>query len=135
MLTINSAIGKIPGIVDRSRRHGSCQNKPVVGINRSMFFNPIVRGVFLVNPVRVNIPMKLERITVFIKITLRRIMLISRFLYFIIADGFTGGFYQPGVNGNAFIDGVALRFKLTKYFRVDLVHGFFGEPSTEAGEC
>jgi len=52
-------------------------------------------------------------------------------------EGFnkTGRFYQSGINGNTFIDGEALRSKLTKYFRIDLVHGFFGEPTPKKGGC
>ena len=52
-------------------------------------------------------------------------MLIPEFFNLVIADGTTGGFNKPRINGNAFIDGKALFFELAKYFGVDLVHGYF----------
>ena len=52
-------------------------------------------------------------------------MLIPKFFNLVIANGTTGRFNKPRVNGYPFIDGKALAFKLTKDFGVDLVHGFF----------
>ena len=52
-------------------------------------------------------------------------MFISGLLDFIIADRSTGGFNESGINGDAFIDGEALGFKLTKDFGIYLIHGFF----------
>ena len=135
MTTVNSTIFEIIGIVDRSRGHGSGQNKAVIGVNRGMFFEPIMRRIFLNNPVRVQIAMEFKRFAVFIKFAFRRIMLISGLLDFVIADRPTGGFNESGINGNAFIDSEALGFKLTKNFGVDLIHGFFCEPCSKTGEC
>ena len=35
------------------------------------------------------------------------------------------GFNEPGIDGNTFIDGKALVFKLTEDILVDLIHGIF----------
>ena len=43
----------------------------------------------------------------------------------VIANGTAGGFNEPGIDGNTFIDGKALVFKLTENFGVDLIHGIF----------
>ena len=126
---------QILGIVDRSRRHGSRQDKAVTGINRGVFFDAVMRRIFLNNPVRVQVPMEFKRLAVFIKLTFRRIMFISHFCDFSIADRSAGRFDESGVNGNTFIDGESLRFKLVKDFGVDLFQGFFGKPSSKTGEC
>jgi len=60
MTTINGAIGKIVGIVDRGRRHGCGQYKAVIGVNRGMFFNSKMRDIFLNNPVGVKIPVEFK---------------------------------------------------------------------------
>jgi hypothetical protein len=62
MTTVNSAVLEIAGIVDRSRSHGSRQNKAVIGINAGMLFEAIMRDIFLNNPVRDQITMEFKRI-------------------------------------------------------------------------
>ncbi len=62
-------------------------------------------------------------------------MLILGLLDFVIADRPTGGFNEPGINGNAFIDSESLGLKLAKNLRVDLIHSFFGQSFSEAREC
>ena len=79
--------------------------------------------------------MEFERFAVFVKFAFRRIMLISGFFDFVIADRATGGFNESGINGNAFIDSEALVFKLAQDLGVDLIHGFFGKPCPKTGEC
>jgi len=56
---------------------------------------------------------------------------------FIIAERPAGGFNEPGVNSDAFINAQALGFKLSQDLGVDLIHGFFGPPpaDSEAREC
>ena len=92
MTAVNRTILKIVGIVDRSRRHGGGQNKAVIGINAGMFFESIMGRIFLNHPVRVQIAVEFKRLAVFIKFAFRRIMLISGFFDFVIADRATGGF-------------------------------------------
>jgi len=43
-------------------------------------------------------------------------MFISGLLDFIIANRSAGGFNQPGINGDPFIDGKTLAFELAEYF-------------------
>jgi len=114
MTAVNLTIREIIGIVDRSRCHGSGQNKAVIGINAGMFFEPIMRRIFLNHPVRVQIPVEFERLAVFIQFAFRCIMLISGFFDFVVANRATGGSNESGINGNAFIDSEALGFKLSQ---------------------
>ena len=51
MSAVNRTIGQIVGIVHRSRRHGSGEDKAIVDINRGMFFKPIVRRIIFNGPV------------------------------------------------------------------------------------
>jgi len=59
-------------------------------------------------------------------------MFILKFFNLVIADGTTGRFYKPGVNGDSLIDSKALAFKLTKDFGVDFLHGFFWKSASKA---
>ena len=61
--------------------------------------------------------------------------LFSNFFKLIIAEGTAGGFNEPGIYGNALIDCQALVFKLVQDFRVELVHGLFGQSGSKAREC
>ena len=79
--------------------------------------------------------MEFKRLAIFVKPALRRIMLISGFFDFFIADRAAGGFDKSGINGDALIDSEALELKLSKDIGVDLIHGFFWKPCSEAGEC
>jgi hypothetical protein len=56
-------------------------------------------------------------------------MLISGLLDFLIADRATGGFNEPCISGNAFVDSETLGFKLSQVFGFDLIHGFLGPPA------
>ena len=58
----------------------------------------------------------------------------SNFSQLIITEQAAGGFNEPGINGNAFIDGEFLAFELAKYFGVELILGQFGEPGPETRE-
>ncbi len=44
---------------------------------------------------------------------------------FIITNRVAGEFNQPGINGNAFIDGQPFHLELTQDFGIDLIHGLF----------
>ena len=76
-----------------------------------------MRRIFLNHPVRVQIAMEFERIAVFVKFAFRRIMHISGFFDFVIADRATGGFNESGINGNAFIDSEGLGLQTGAGFR------------------
>lgn len=54
----------------------------------------------------------------FILLAFRRITFIPNFIYFFIASGTAGRFYQSGINSNSFINSENLRIKLAKDFRV-----------------
>ena len=71
MTTEGSAIWEVVGIVDRSRNHGSGEDKAVIGINRGMFFDAAVRRIFFNNPIGVKIPMKLEWVAVFYRVCIQ----------------------------------------------------------------
>ncbi|PQP34942.1 hypothetical protein C6A37_05130 [Desulfobacteraceae bacterium SEEP-SAG9] len=77
-----------------------------------MFFESVVRRIFLNDPVRVQVSMKLKRLAVFIKFSFRRNTSISELFDFIIADGSTDGFNESFINGDSFIDGKPLGLRL-----------------------
>ena len=72
--------------------------------------------------------------TIFINFTFESISFFSKLFDFIITDRMAGGFNQPGVNSDAFINAQALVFKLAQDLRVDLIHSFFGESASKARE-
>ena len=51
MTAEDGAIGKIVGIIDRSRSQGGGQDKAVVDINGGMFFKTIMRYIVFDDPV------------------------------------------------------------------------------------
>ena len=107
MTTENRTILEIIGIVDRSWCHGGGQDEAMVDIDGGMFFKPIMRQILLDNPVRVQIAMEFKRLVVFVELAVRRIILISGLLDFIVAGWPTGGFNEPGINGNVLLIAVS----------------------------
>ena len=61
-------------------------------------------------------------------------MFFSQFFDLVIADGSAGRFDQPGIDGDAFVDGQSLSFELSEDFGVDLIHGVFAKTASEPGK-
>jgi hypothetical protein len=73
----------------------------VLGIDAGMFFEAIMGDIFLNNLFRVQVVVEFKRLSVFIKFAFRRIMFISGFPDFTIADRSTDGFNESGIDGSA----------------------------------
>ena len=134
MFAVNGAVTQIVGIVDRSRAHGSGQDKAVVDINRCMFFDPIMRLIIFDNSVRVKIPGIFFRFSVLVQIAFRRIHFFFKRLDLLIADWVVSTLNKPGIDGDALIDSKSLLCKLPQDFRVNLIHSVFGQSFSEARE-
>ena len=132
MTAEDGAIGKIVGVIYRSRSQGGGQDKAVVDVNGGVFLKTVMRLVILHDPVRFEVPGEFKRLTVFINFTCSRIIFVSKLFDFIITDRMAGGFNQPGVNGDALINAQTLAFKLAQDLGVNLIHSLFGESASKA---
>ena len=61
MTAENGAIGKIVGVIYRSRSQSGGQDKAVVDVDRGMLFQTVMRLVVFYNPVRVQIAVEYKR--------------------------------------------------------------------------
>ena len=113
MPTINGAIWKKVGVVDRTGSHSGSQDEAMVGIHSGMFFEAEMWRILLHHPIRVQISGVFFGFTIFVQLSILSIVFFFQFFKFLIADRAAGRFYQPGVNRNAFINGQALCFELT----------------------
>jgi hypothetical protein len=87
---ISRTILEIIFIVDRNRRHSTCQDKAEIGINAGLLFEQRTRQIFLNNPVRIQIEAGLKWLAVFIKFAISRIMLTSGLIDFSLLIGRLG---------------------------------------------
>ena len=70
----------------------------------------------------------------FILFSLFGLAVFALFFQLVVAQRPAGGLDQTGIHGNALVDGKPLVLELAQDFGVDLVHGLFGQASSEAGE-
>jgi len=63
-------------------------------------------------PVGFQIPGVFFGFTVFIEFAFRGLAFFSQFFDFVVADRAVGEFHQPGIDGDAFVDGEPLLFEL-----------------------
>lgn len=61
-------------------------------------------------------------------------MFIPEFFDFVVAHGPACRFNQPGIHGDALVDGKAPAFKLPQDFGVDLIHGILRQSFSETGK-
>ena len=106
MTTGSNAEREIGAVMEGSGRYFRCQDKSVAGIDRSMFFETIMRDIIFDCPVRLEITRENLRGRPFLSslpagVSLDLFLLLQLFL----APGMAGRFHEAGINGNAFVDG------------------------------
>lgn len=115
-------ICKIVGVVDRGRCQYCRQDKTVIGIHGGVFFESVMRSVFLNHPIRIQVAVELKRLAVFVQLAFRVIVFVSRLFDFIAADRPTAGFNQ---SPSGFLVGGRIKFKTTKVKQNDSAESFF----------
>ena len=105
MTTGGDTEGKIGAVVMRSRGYFCGQDETVVGIDGGMLLKSEVRGVIFDGPVGFNISGEFKGVSVFIEVSRWFLSFLYFLFQFFFADGMTGGFYQAGIDGYAFVDG------------------------------
>jgi len=86
MTTFGNAQGKIRTVMMRSGRDFSCQDKPLMDINRSMLLQAKVSDVILNRPVRFPVAGKFQWLSIFINFAFRRFTLVFFFFQSFIAE-------------------------------------------------
>lgn len=97
--------GETGAIMKGSERYLRGQDKPITGINRSMFFESIMRDIIFNRPVRLQITREFERIFRFIHFPFGRFSALSFFLQLLLAARMAGRLDQAGINGYALVNG------------------------------
>ena len=105
MTTAGNTERKIGTVMVGSRGYFRSEDKPVAGINGSMFLKSEMRYVILDCPVGIEIPGEFKDIPIFIEITLGCFSFLYFFFQFFFTYGTAGGLNQTGVNSYAFVDG------------------------------
>ena len=112
MTAAGNTQGEIGAVMMGGRGHLGGKDKSIPGINGGMFLQTIMGFFIFHRPVRFEIPGKLARFPLFVQFALGGLSLLSFFLQLLGAEGMAGRLDQPGINGDAFVDGETLGGKL-----------------------
>ncbi len=158
MTAVEGTILQVVGIMNRGRGDGSRENKAMIGIYRGVLLQAVERFVIFNCPIWFEVSIEFFRFTLFIEPALLKIwrplsnnqpfVLLGnpdpRNIDITISNGvnlrvypgrMAGGFNQPGINGNTFIDRQALFLVLAEDFAIYLIHGIFRQSFSEPREC